>query len=152
MSVTQVKTLLMSKMDDSLSTLHVDKDRGINNLILSAVLFSIAATRSELHKLAKRTLLNIQQRRLSVNVKRIADEAVTELLKSGVIKVKKKERSVDVYKPNVTVVVPSQDKCPDAKSTEIKGKKKIVLTSETELELCDLGRAAMKGITNFFGK
>ena len=144
----KVKTLLMSKMDDSLSTLHVDKDRGINNLILSATLFSIATTRSELHKLAKRTLLNIQQQRLSVNVKRIADETVTEFLKSGVIKVKIKEKTVDVYKPNVTVAVPSQGKCPNAKSVEIKGKKTIVLTSETELELCDLGRAAMKGCIN----
>lgn len=65
----------MSKMDDSLSTLHVDKDRGMNNLILSSTLYSLATTRSELHKLVRRTLLNIQQKRLNVNVKEIADRS-----------------------------------------------------------------------------
>lgn len=137
-------------MDDSLSTLHVNKDRGINNLILSATLFSIATTRSELHKIAKRTLLNIQQKRLNVSVKQITDETIIELLKSGVLKVKKNENSLDVFKPNLSVRIPSQDICSIDKDTVIKGKKRIALTSETQLELCNLGRAAMKGRINFF--
>ncbi|XP_076626865.1 mutagen-sensitive 301 isoform X2 [Colletes latitarsis] len=140
----KVKELLLSKMDDSLSTLHVNKDRGINNLILSATLFSIATSRSELHKIAKRTLLNIQQKRLNVNVTQIVDEVIITFLKSGVIKVKNIENSIDVFKPNLSVAIPSQGICFNDKSTEIKGKKRIALTSETKLELCDLGRAAIK--------
>nr|XP_033323722.1 helicase POLQ-like [Megalopta genalis] len=141
----KVKELLMSKMDDCLSKLHVDNDRGINNLILSATLFSIAKTRSQLHKLSKRTLLNIQQQRLDVNIKHVADKAITEFLKSGVMKVKQ-ERSYRGFKPNVSVAIPSQDEDSANKVTEINKKKTIVtLLGETELELCSLGRAAMKG-------
>ncbi|KOC69610.1 Helicase POLQ-like [Habropoda laboriosa] len=85
-----VKELLTSKMNDSLSTLHVDKDRGIHNLILSAIFFPIATTRFELYKLAKRTLLNIQEK-------------------------------------------------------QTKQKERIKITNKTKLELCNLGRAAIKG-------
>ncbi|XP_031836797.1 mutagen-sensitive 301 [Nomia melanderi] len=143
--LSKVKELLMSKMDDSLSTLHIDRDRGINNLILSATLYSIANTRSELHKITNRTLLNIQQKRLNVNVKHTADQAITEFLKSGVMKVKKKGNCYDVYKPNVTVTIPSQNECPTDTTTQIKRKTTIALLSETKLELCSLGRAALKG-------
>ncbi|XP_076249291.1 mutagen-sensitive 301 [Calliopsis andreniformis] len=141
----KVKELLMSKMDDSLSTLHVDKDKGLNNLILSSVLSSLATTRSEIHEIVQRTLLNIQQQRLNVNVKHIADQTMIELLKSGVMKVKEKEKSLDTYKPNITVEIPTQDLYPDNESVEIKRKKVVTLRNDTELELCNLGRAAMKG-------
>lgn len=139
-------------MDDSLSTLHIDKDRGINNLILSAILFSMATTRHELHKIVKRTLLNIQQKRLNVNIKQIVDETITEFLKSGVIKIKEKERNVNISKPNISVIFPSQDisSCPT--TIETKKKRIIKLTNNSKLELCSLGRAAMKGKNNFIIK
>lgn len=141
----KITELLKSKMDDSLSTLHIDKDRGINNLILSAILFSMATTRHELHKIVKRTLLNIQQKRLNVNIKQIVDETITEFLKSGVIKIKEKERNVNISKPNISVIFPSQDisSCPT--TIETKKKRIIKLTNNSKLELCSLGRAAMKG-------
>ncbi|XP_076646413.1 mutagen-sensitive 301 isoform X2 [Halictus rubicundus] len=145
--LSKVKELLTSNMDESLSKLHVNRDRGINNLILSATLFSIAKTRSDLHKLAGKTLLNIQQERLNVNTKQITDQAVTEFLKSGVMKVKKNQSSCVGFKPNVSVIIPSQNEdCAD-KITETNSKKKkvVMLLSETELELCNLGRASMKG-------
>ncbi|CAK9809984.1 Helicase POLQ-like [Anthophora quadrimaculata] len=142
----KVKELITSKMNDSISTLHVDKDRGIHNLILSATFFSIAKTRFELHKLGKRTLLNIQQKRLNVNVKQIVDEAITKFLKAGVIKVKKKEEQIlNTYKLNISVVFPSQNTPSSSTSTDMQEKKRIKLTNETELELCNLGRAAIKG-------
>ncbi|XP_078051698.1 mutagen-sensitive 301 [Augochlora pura] len=142
----KVKELLMSKMDDCLSTLNIESERGINNLILNATLFSIAKTRSQLHKLSKRTLLNIQQQRLNVNVKHVADKAITEFLKSGVMKVKQEQSNYKGFKPNVTVAIPSQDEDSVNKIKEVNQKKKVVkLLRETELELCSLGRAAMKG-------
>ena len=136
-------------MDDSLSTIHVERDRGINNLILSAILLRIATTRLELHKIAKKTLLNIQQKRLNVNIKQIVDETLSELIKASVMKIKKIEKNFDKFKPNISVVFPSQDVSSNDTIKEIKGKRILELTNETELELCSLGRAAMKGRNNF---
>ncbi|KOX69175.1 Helicase POLQ-like [Melipona quadrifasciata] len=97
----KVIELLRSKMDDSLSTIHVERDRGIHNLILSAILLRIATTRLELHKIAKKTLLNIQQKRLNVNIKQIVDETLSEFIKANVMKIKRKEKNFDKFKPNI---------------------------------------------------
>ncbi|XP_043520738.1 helicase POLQ-like [Frieseomelitta varia] len=144
----KVTELLRSKMDDSLSTIHVEKDRGINNLILSAILLRIATTRLELHKIAKKTLLNIQQKRLNVNIKQIVDETLSEFIKASVMKIKKEEKNFDKFKPNISVAFPSQDVSSNDTIKEIKGKRTLKLTNETELELCSLGRAAMKACIN----
>lgn len=143
-----MKDLLTSQMDDSLSSLHIESDRGLNNLILSAIQLNMALTRSELHKLATATLLNIQQNRMDVNLKTITDETITALLKCGVIKVKSKESNIG--NTNVTVVIPSQEST-RVKEEDKKGvKKTVTFTSETEFQLCDLGQAAMKGNSNKF--
>lgn len=133
----QVKELLMSQMNDSLSSLHIENDRGINNLILSAIRLNMATTRSELQKLTAATLLNIQQNRIDVNLKAITDETVTKLLKCDVIKVKGKGDNTG----NITVAIPSQEIMKSPKE----GVKTVTFTSETEFQLCDLGQAAMKG-------
>ncbi|XP_076767042.1 mutagen-sensitive 301 [Xylocopa sonorina] len=138
----QVIELLKSKMDDSLSTLHLDKDRGINNLILSAILLSIATTRFQLHKIANRTLLNVQQKRLNVNIKQIVDKTIIEFLKAGVMRIKRTDANSTIL--DITAVFPSQDISPSLISTKT-SKKTVELTRETKLELCSLGRAAMKG-------
>lgn len=145
----QVKDLLTSQMDDSLSSLHVENDRGINNLILSAIQLNMATTRSKLHKLIAGTLLNIQQNKIGVNMKAITDETITALLKCSVIKVKSKDCNID--NPNVTVVIPSQEPMEkSSKSLIKKGVKTVVFTNETEFQLCDLGQAAMKGDSGRF--
>ncbi|KAM0724825.1 Helicase POLQ-like [Formica fusca] len=141
--ITKVKDLLTSQMDESLSSLHIENDRGINNLILSAIQLNMATTRSELHKLTAATLLNIQQDRIGVNMKTITDETITALLKCSVIKVKSK--GCNIGNPNVTVVIPSQEPMYMEKSSVKKGIKTVAFTSETEFQLCDLGQAAMKG-------
>lgn len=133
-------------MDDSLSSLHVENDKGINNLILSAVQLNMATTRSKLHKMTAGTLLNIQQNKIGVNMKAITDETITALLKCSVIKVKSKD--CNIGNPNVTVVIPSQEPMymeKTSKSSIKKEVKTIVFTNETEFQLCDLGQAAMKG-------
>ncbi|CAL1683577.1 unnamed protein product [Lasius platythorax] len=141
--INKVKDLLTSQMDDSLSSLHIENNRGINNLILSAIQLNMATTRSELHKLTAASLLNIQQNRIGVNMKAITDETITALLKCSVIKVKSKGRNTG--NPNITVVIPSQEPMHMEKSPVKKGKNMIAFTSETEFQLCDLGQAAMKG-------
>lgn len=129
-------------MDDSLSSLYIENNKGLNNLILSAIQLNIASTRSELHKLTTATLLSIQQIRIGVNLKTITDETITALLKCGIVKVKSKDSSTG--NPNVTVVIPSQaSTCKDLSIK--KGVKTVTFTSETEFQLCDLGQAAMKG-------
>lgn len=141
--ISKVKDLLISQMDDSLSSLYIEGDRGLNNLILSAILLNMASTRSELHKLAATTLLSIQQNRIGINLKAIVDETITALLKCGVIKVKSKGSNTG--NPNVTVVIPSQEPMCTKNLPVKKGIKTITFTSETEFQLCDLGQAAMKG-------
>ncbi|XP_032687366.1 helicase POLQ-like isoform X2 [Odontomachus brunneus] len=143
--ISKVKDLLISQMDDSISSLHVEKDRGINNLILSAIQLNMATTRCELLKLTAATLLSIQQNRIDVSLKNITDETVTALLKCGVIKVKSK--SCKTGNRNVTVVIPSQELTRTEKllKSPKKGVKTVTFTSETEFQLCDLGQAAMKG-------
>ncbi|KYN20541.1 Helicase POLQ-like protein [Trachymyrmex cornetzi] len=79
--ISKIKDLLTSQMDDSLSSLYIENNKGLNNLILSAIQLNIASTRSELHKLTTATLLNIQQNRIGVNLKTITDETITTLLK-----------------------------------------------------------------------
>lgn len=143
-----MKDLLISQMDDSLSSLHIEKDRGINNLILSAIQLNMATTRCKLHKLMTGTLLNIQQSRIDVNLKTITDETITALLKCGVIKVKSKDCKTGDR--NVTVIIPSQFHSTHTEKvlkSPKKGVKTVRFTSETEFQLCDLGQAAMKGIS-----
>lgn len=135
-------------MDDSLSSLHTENDRGLNNLILSAIQLNMALTRSELHKLTATTLLNIQQNKMDVNLKAVTDETITALLKCGVIKVKSKGSNIS--NPNVTVVIPSQESTHVDKREIKQGVKTITFTKETEFQLCDLGQAAMKGKSNSF--
>ena len=130
-------------MDDSLSSLYIENNKGLNNLILSAIQLNIASTRSELHKLTTATLLSIQQNRIGVNLKTITDETITALLKCGIIKVKSKDSNTG--NPNVTVVIPSQTSTCKKNLSVKKGVKTVTFTSETEFQLCDLGQAAMKG-------
>ncbi|XP_070528849.1 helicase POLQ-like isoform X2 [Cardiocondyla obscurior] len=140
--ITKVKNLLTSQMDDSLSSLHIENDKGLNNLILSAIQLNMALTRSELHKLVTATLLNIQQNRIGVDLKQITDKTITALLKCGVIQVKNKGNNTG--NSNVTVVIPSQEStCVDKEIK--KGVKTVTFTNKTEFQLCDLGNAALKG-------
>ncbi|XP_036138316.1 helicase POLQ-like isoform X2 [Monomorium pharaonis] len=141
--INKVKNLLTSQMDDSLSSLYVENDKGLNNLILSTIQLNMASTRSELHKLTATTLLSIQQNRIGINLKEITDETITALLKCGVIKVKSKGSNTGSR--NVTVIIPSQESTCVKKLPSKKGVKTVMFTSETEFQLCDLGQAAMKG-------
>lgn len=110
-------------MEDVISSLHTEEDRGIHNLILSAVLLSIAKTINDLYSLTAKTLLSVQQNRLGANVKEVTDKAILDLLEKEVLKIKGQ----------------------NATNSDSKKKSKVVPSEETELELSGLGRAAMKG-------
>lgn len=135
-------------MDDCISTIHTEEDRGMDNLVLSSILLGLATNRLELHKITEGTLLGIQQERLNVNTKIIADKTIRKLMKAGIIKVKQATNHSEV-KTDVTVVIQSQD--PSKRLQELsrlKPEKKVIkLARSTKLEVCKLGRAAMKGIS-----
>lgn len=141
-------------MNDSTSSLHTESDRGINNLIMSSVLLSIAKTRLDIHKLLSKTLLKIQEHKLKINVKEIVDKAISQLLKNGVLRIKQENPTKTSSIFDETFFFPSQINNENDTSQSIMSpnsekkrnkKKRILLVNSTELELSPLGRAAMKG-------
>lgn len=54
---------------------------------------NIATTRVDLHKMAKRTLLAVQESRLDIALKKITDKAIIELFKLGALKIDSQEES-----------------------------------------------------------
>ncbi|XP_012280090.1 helicase POLQ-like [Orussus abietinus] len=143
--ISKVRALLTSKMDDSLSTLHKEEDRGIYNLILSSVLLSLATTRSELHKLMSKTLLSVQEGTLGVNTKKVTDKAIAELVKTGVLCVNQQQGKGTLVDSNVTVVFPTQVPTDSPQAVSPQNSKSIILKSSTVLDVSYLGKAAMKG-------
>lgn len=142
-----MKELLSSRMDDCLSSLHTEEDRGIYNLLLSAVLLSIASTRSELHHLANHTLLSIQQKKLNIDLKTIVDDTISTLIKQKIIKV----AATDNYnaQQQVDVFIKSQMSSEVTPVQSSVRQRIVTVDKHTKFELCDLGRAAMKGLFLF---
>ncbi|XP_034939312.1 LOW QUALITY PROTEIN: helicase POLQ-like [Chelonus insularis] len=134
--IPKIRELLTSKIEDCVSTLNVEEDRGINNLILSSVMLSLATTRNELQNLIQSSLLNVQASKLNINIKECTDNAIIKLIKAQVLKIKYKP----CYQSNMAVHIQSQM---DNESNS--AKKSIVITATSKLELSTLGKAAMKG-------
>ncbi|XP_051169312.1 helicase POLQ-like [Leptopilina boulardi] len=118
--IPRIRTLVTAKIDDVLSSLHTEQDRGLNNLILSSVLLNIAKTKAKLKLLINRTLMKLQEARLSINVEEIMDNAIFALLEKGIL-----------------IVI--NDNGINSNLMENK-----VISDVTEFDLSHLGRAAMK--------
>lgn len=82
----KVKELLLSPMDEAISSMYQNGAAGMRQLLLSLISLNIATTRVELHKMARKTLLAVQETRLGVKLKKIIDNAIVELFKLGAIK------------------------------------------------------------------
>lgn len=132
-------------MDDSLSSLHIESNRGINNVILSIILLSIASTRSDINKFIARTLLSIQQKKLQVCIKSVIDDAIRTLLEKGIIGVKKTRCSGLEEAMDVDYIYPSQQNLDEIMPLQPQKRCFVNVEMKTELELSKLGRAAMKG-------
>lgn len=144
----KIKELLSSKMTDSVSSIHTEKDAGINNLITSSVLLCKSSSRSRLHEILNKSLLKIQAHSLDIDISRVTDDTIKELLETGTIKLKTNRVEKKFVKPNISVCIPSQF-IQNSLITETetqKAKIKIDLKNDTELELSPLGKAALKGI------
>ncbi|KAK0159433.1 hypothetical protein PV328_010310 [Microctonus aethiopoides] len=142
----KIQTLLTSKMEDCISNLNTDEDRGINNLIMSSVMLSLASTKDELHQIVSKSLLGIQSSRLGIKTNDITDLAITKLMKEKVLKVKTEpiihgDTAVLIQPPIINTKI-SKDLSTNMKSNE---RSIITRTKKNVLELSDLGKAAMKG-------
>ncbi|XP_015122481.1 helicase POLQ-like isoform X2 [Diachasma alloeum] len=140
--IPKIRMMLTAKMDDCLSSLHTEQDRGLNNLLLSSVMLSLASNRDELHKLVSMSLLGIQSSRLNVDIEQIVDRAIISLIKARPLKVKE----IDDNETIASIIMESH--FTDDSTVEPKPKKakqSIILTRKSPLELSTLGKAAMKG-------
>lgn len=145
----KVEEMLTSKMDDCLSTLDKEIDRGINYLILSGILLSLVKTRQEIHRLVSFSLLALQAKRRHINIKEIVDQSIINLVQSNALLIDKK-----IYNSNFTIEISSQKSSSnnhndDDDNDDIKSSI-IDMTMMSHLKLSNLGKAAMKGKFNNF--
>ncbi|KAF7991406.1 hypothetical protein HCN44_002968 [Aphidius gifuensis] len=133
----EIEEMLTSKMDDCLSTLHQETDRGINYLILSGILLSLVKTREEIHRLVSFSLLGLQAKRRDINIKEIVDQSIINLVKSNALLIDKK-----IYNSNFKIEISSQKLLTNNHDDDITSL--IDMTMMSHLELSNLGKAAMK--------
>lgn len=119
--------MLTSKMDDCLSTLHEETDRGVNYLILSSILLSLVKTREQIYQLFSFSLLGLQAARRSINLKEIIDSSIKKLVKTNALLIDNK-----TFSPNLEFDIPSQGLLSE-------------VTMKSQLTLSIMVKAAMKG-------
>ncbi|KAJ8958309.1 hypothetical protein NQ318_017455 [Aromia moschata] len=153
----KVKNLLMSPMNQALSSMHLFEGRGLRHLLLSCISLGVANTRVQLQAVASQTLLAVQSDRLEVNTKKLTDKVIRNLFKLGALKescgIQRTESSsalcdVSVKMDVSTANVDSQDTSvreTEGASTSKKRRKTVVLTNDTKLLVSELGCAAIKG-------
>ncbi|XP_057323585.1 helicase POLQ-like isoform X3 [Microplitis mediator] len=143
--IPKVRELLRSRIEDCVSSLGTEENRGINNLILSSVMLSIATTRNQLHNLVYSSLLKVQASQLNVDIKKFTDKAIKNLIKIQALQVDNKL----CMKANMTVTIQSQSSelmAVDENISDVNEcQRSIVLTGSSCLKLSNIGRAAMKG-------
>ncbi|CAG5075502.1 Similar to HELQ: Helicase POLQ-like (Homo sapiens) [Cotesia congregata] len=101
--IPKVRELLKSKIEDCVSSLSSEENRGINNLILSSVMLSLVKTRTQIHDLVNTSLLKIQASQLNIDIKKITDDAIKNLIKIKALQVDNK-----LMKANMTIGIQSQ--------------------------------------------
>lgn len=137
---------MRSRIEDCVSSLGTEENRGINNLILSSVMLSIATTRNQLHNLVYSSLLKVQASQLNVDIKKFTDKAIKNLIQIQALQVDNKL----CMKANMNVTIKSQSSnelmaVEENISDVNKCQRSIVLTGSSCLKLSNIGKAAMKG-------
>ncbi|XP_043472655.1 helicase POLQ-like isoform X1 [Leptopilina heterotoma] len=118
--IPKIRTLVTAKIEDILSSLHTEQDRGLNNLILSSVLLKIATTKARLKMLIDRSLMKLQEKRLCIKIDEILERTINGLL----------EKEILIATNN--------------SGTKLDLKECQEINDDTELDLSPLGKAAMK--------
>ncbi|XP_030762470.1 helicase POLQ-like [Sitophilus oryzae] len=151
----KVKKLLLSPMNQAISSLHELDGRGLRHLLLSCISLGIANTRSQLQNVSNSTLMAVQIEKLNVNIKKLTDNVIKSLFKLGALEEscsKGKETDLGL---NISVKLdtssvglsssPFNTPLTDVASNPTKPKRSVVLTSNTKLVVSNLGCAAIKG-------
>ncbi|KAF7995969.1 hypothetical protein HCN44_007936 [Aphidius gifuensis] len=133
----EIEEMLTSKMDDCLSTLHQETDRGINYLILSGILLSLVKTREEIHRLVSFSLSGLQAKKRDINIKEIVDQSIINLVKSNALLIDKK-----IYNSNFKIEILSQKSLTNNHDDDFTSSNDMTMMSY--LELSNLGKVAMK--------
>ncbi|XP_055594514.1 helicase POLQ-like isoform X2 [Uranotaenia lowii] len=149
--------LLCSPMDEANSSLHVDDFISLKNLILSSVGLGICATRNDIQKFVRRTLLAIQAGRLGVNFARATDQAIQTLYRENAIKAR--NDGCTRNPANMTIRIDGSDDSqlelegtqtdtlnviPGAKGSSQEGRVVKMLKKTSRLEVNRLGKAAIR--------
>lgn len=107
-----------------------------------------SASRSRLRKIVNKSLLKLQARSLNIDISKVTDDTIINLLETGAIKIKSNYMAKKFVKPNISVIIPSQfiQNSLISETESQKAKILIDLKDSTELELSPLGKAALKGM------
>ncbi|GJQ83211.1 hypothetical protein Trydic_g18235 [Trypoxylus dichotomus] len=143
--------LLLSPMDEAVSSMHQNGAIGLRQLLLSLISLNIATTRVDLLRMAKKTLLAVQEARVGLELKRITDKAIVELFKLGAVKVDddcSQESSSFAADVSVQINNSMSSPCRNNSETLIENKKPkmhISLNNQSKLVISKLGSAAIRG-------
>lgn len=136
----KVKDILTAPMDEAISNLSKEDSKGLNNLVLSSIVLGLATTRYKLQQIMKQTLLGVQEQRLETSVKNLTDRSISQLFKSGALKI---DNNISVPE-NISVKFESSTNDEnDLLTTNEKVELKI--KNNTILAISKLGKAAIKG-------
>ncbi|KAF7283875.1 hypothetical protein GWI33_022906 [Rhynchophorus ferrugineus] len=149
----KVKALLMSPMNQAISTLHDLDGKGLRHLLLSCISLGIANTRLQLQNVSKSTLMAVQENKLNIDIKKLTDTVIKNLFKLGALEescAKGKESTAICnisVKMDTSTIQNIEESPPVGTSNMVnkKPKKTVVLTNNTKLVVSNLGCAAIKG-------
>ncbi|XP_060525530.1 helicase POLQ-like isoform X2 [Cylas formicarius] len=142
----KLKELLMSPMNQALSSLHSLDGKGLRHLLLSCISLGLANTRSQLQAVIRSTLMAVQRDKLEVDIKAMTDNAIKCLFKMGAIEEscsRNKKPTSNIC--DFTVKLDMTLNNLSLQSENSPKKKMVVLTSNSKLLVSSLGAAAIKG-------
>lgn len=128
--------LFHSPMDTAKTSIHLCEFRGLSNLILSAISLGMATTYRELYKLASMTLLAVQAEELSVVLRAEVERIVKKFYKMNALWIKQESVPLDC-----TIKIQTTQSSQVRNSPSLK--KQIVIKSNSELEISNVGKAAV---------
>lgn len=138
----QVKELLCLPMDEVSSQMPLNDARILGTMMLSAIGLDLATTRLELQKMATFTLLNVQSNRSGVNLPKLVDDIIANLLKSKALTTK--TDGIDIS--NRTEIECELQKSQNSgfRNEITLSQKKIVLKPSTKLVVSQMGKSSFK--------
>ncbi|XP_055709420.1 helicase POLQ-like isoform X2 [Phlebotomus papatasi] len=128
--------LFHSPMDTAKTSMHLCEFRGLSNLILSAISLGMATTYRQLVKLASMTLLAVQAEELSVVLRTEVEGIVKKFYKMNALWIKQESVPLDC---TIKILTTQSSQVRNSPSM----KKQIVIKSNSELEISNVGKAAV---------